>query len=146
MSCVHSTVFSPFSAGLRHFVQAGKTHLNVWSALKWDTSTCSVLYISSHPSGVRLWFSCVFELLTLRPSVTVCRLVTANSSFGSWSLLCLQWNPTSCCVKAAAVCGSWAGYQFELLSWTEWDYVERPSSPVSGSLLHLGTWSWRTWR
>lgn len=48
------------------------------------------------------------------------------------------------CLKAVAVFGSWAGYQLELLSHTEWDYVERPSSSVSGSLLHLETCSWRT--
>lgn len=97
------------------------------------TSQCWVKW------SIRLYF-CLFPCPSWcwcgdrNPSVMLCRLVSAHSS--SVVGVCFVCSETQ---PAAAFKGSWAGYQLKLLSWTEWDYMGRPGSSVSGSLLHLET-------
>lgn len=103
-------------SSLQLFICSVECFSQIWTSgrLRGDFLTCSRHVPARH--RWRLVGRCRFALWAVKPN----------------QLLCL---------KAAAVFGRRAGYQLKLLSGAEWDYVERPSGSVSGSLLHLETWS-----
>lgn len=119
--------FSFFSLPSRScIVQAGEKKLS------WMFQVCSSSSVLLNVS-VRSERQVVSAVTSWR-AVVMCRLV-GRCRFALWAVKPNQL----LCLKAAAVFGCRAGYQLKLLSGAEWDYVERPSSSVSGSLLHLET-------